>query len=81
MVRSLGRGLRLLFFAGGQSWRVESSPSWEEGVRYRVAGSGEDRGDEAKELISEQSETSNSMMNEYSRGQGGGELKRLCPWG
>lgn len=69
MVRSLGRGLRLLFFAGGQSWRVESSPSWEDGVKYRAAGSGDDRGDEAKELISEQSETSNSMMNEYCRGK------------
>lgn len=62
-MRSLGRGLRLRFLRGGQSWRVESSPSWDEGVRYRFAGSGEDLGDEPMEVKSEHSETSPSRMN------------------
>jgi len=66
-MRSLGRGLRRrFFFAGGQSWRVEgkSSASWEDdGVRYRDAGSGEDKRDDGTELKSETSET--SQRSEY----------------
>ena len=58
MVRSLGKGLRLLFFAGGQSWRVESSASWDDGVRYRFAGSGDDLGEEGTELKSDTSDKS-----------------------
>lgn len=67
MVRSLGRGLRLRFLRGGQSWRVESSPSCEdcedceEGVKYRFVGSGEDLGDEGTELRSEISDRSYSI--------------------
>lgn len=51
---------RRFFFAGGQSWRVEgkSSASCEDGVRYREAGSGEERRDEGSELRSETSEMS-----------------------
>lgn len=68
MVRSLGRGLRLRFFAGGgQSWRVESSESWDDGVGNRVDGSGDDRGDGGKELKSEMSDRSHSMLSMTKR--------------
>lgn len=64
MVRSFGRGLRLLF--AGRAWRAEpsagSAPSWDEGVGYRSAGSGDDRaanvGDGGTELNSESDEKS-----------------------
>ena len=61
MVRSLGKGfLRRLFFAGRGSWprEAESSPSWEDGVKYRSEGGG----DEGTELRSEMSERSKSML-------------------
>ena len=60
MVRSFGRGLRLLF--AGRAWRAEpsagSAPSWDEGVGYRSAGSGDDSslGDEGAELKSDTSD-------------------------
>lgn len=64
MVRSFGKGLRLLF--AGRAWRAEpsagSAPSWDEGVGYRSAGSGDDCaanvGDGGTELNSESDEKS-----------------------